>query len=83
MGYIKKRDLVQLYIFTHLKEIIETHYGKITWEEFLAKEKERLEKDSGRVVEIRNKEYSRHMAGLFVNDIGVSQEDERRKFRNQ
>ena len=67
-----KNEMVQLTEYCDPCERIQSQHGTITWKNYLQKEKERIEKTPGRVVEIR---HGKGSAGakyaLFVNDIGL------------
>lgn len=65
--------MVQLSEYGNPGERIQTQYGLITWEQYLNKEKERIAKSPGRVVEIRRGRMSQaNQLALFVNHIGAN-----------
>lgn len=65
-------EMVQLTEYCDPTEWITSQYGKIVWRNYLQKEKERIEKSPGRVVEIRRGcATSANRYALFVNYVGV------------
>lgn len=57
--------LEQLYSYRKPNSMIDSQYGKIPYYEWLAREKERIEKDPTRIVELRTIVSGR--VALFVN----------------
>ena len=67
------KKLVQLTHWADASELIISQFGTLKWSEYLAREKERIEKSKGRVVEIRRgeREGRKYQIALFVNHVGA------------
>ena len=63
-----KDGFIQLFKFGPPGEILETHYGKITYLEWLELESSRIESAPGRVSRIN---WSGLRVGLAVDNIGI------------
>jgi len=66
-------SMVQLTVWDLPNTSVHTQYGFIHWMTYLKREKERIEKTPGRVVEIRHGKSGQCSSkyALFVNDIGA------------
>ena len=70
--------MIKLYDFNISEDLIETQYGEITYLQWLNKEKERIERGSGRMAEVVIHGVS---SSLFVNPPKDCNCDECRRIR--
>jgi len=73
------RHLVQLTHYCLPQEKIPSRYGWISWKEYIIRERERIASSPNREAEVRYM-HSGKLA-LYVNDVGINQDIERKKWK--